>query len=152
MKWVSTRGASPAVPFIDALFAGTAPDGGLYMPERLEPLPPGTVDALRGSGVVEIATRVGAHLLRDEITADALRPLVTEAAKSSDQAPTQGNAPEGSRLLPVRVVASASKTRTAVVVRAAADDLLELALPSGVRVRFPAGTDLSYLRALAAAL
>jgi hypothetical protein len=39
-----------------------------------------------------------------------------------------------------------------VVVRAAAEDLLELALPSGVRVRFPAGTDLKYLRALAAAL
>ena len=28
MKWISSRGASPAVPFIDALFAGTAPDGG----------------------------------------------------------------------------------------------------------------------------
>jgi hypothetical protein len=80
------------------------------------------------------------------------RPLVTEATKSSDQAPAQGTAPEGSRLLPVRVVASASKTRTAVVLRAAADELLELALPSGVRVRFPAGTDLKYLRALAAAL
>ena len=39
MKWTSTRGQPPAVPFIDALFAGTAPDGGLYMPERLEPLP-----------------------------------------------------------------------------------------------------------------
>ena len=80
------------------------------------------------------------------------RPLVSEAAKASDQAPAQGTAPAGSRLLPVRVVASASTTRTAVVVRAAAEDLLELALPSGVRVRFPAGTDLKNLRALAAAL
>jgi len=79
------------------------------------------------------------------------RPLVTEPAKASDQAPERGAAPEGSRLLPVRVVASASKTRTAVVL-GRADELLELALPSGVRVRFPAGTDLKYLRALAAAL
>jgi hypothetical protein len=79
------------------------------------------------------------------------RPLVTEAAKSSDQGPTKVTAAEGSRLLPVRVVASASKTRTAVLL-GRADDLLELALPSGVRVRFPAGTDLKYLRALAAAL
>jgi hypothetical protein len=38
------------------------------------------------------------------------------------------------------------------MVMAAADELLELALPSGVRVRFPAGTDLRYLQALAAAL
>ena len=43
MKWVSTRRASPAVPFIDALFAGTAPDGGLYFPERFDPLPAATV-------------------------------------------------------------------------------------------------------------
>jgi hypothetical protein len=34
----------------------------------------------------------------------------------------------------------------------ASDALLELALPSGARIRFPAGTDLAYLRALAAAL
>jgi threonine synthase len=79
MKWVSTRGASPPVPFIDALFAGTAPDGGLYMPDRLEPLPPGAVDGLKGADIVEIGTRVGAHLLRDEITPEALRPLVADA-------------------------------------------------------------------------
>ena len=34
MKWVSTRRSSPPVPFIDALFAGTAPDGGLYFPSN----------------------------------------------------------------------------------------------------------------------
>jgi len=79
MNWISTRGASPAVPFVDALFAGTAPDGGLYMPERLDRLPPGTVDSLRHAGMVEIGTRIGAHLLRDEITADALRPLIAAA-------------------------------------------------------------------------
>ena len=48
MKWVSSRGNSPAVPFIDALFAGTAPDGGLYMPERLEPLSPAEREQLAG--------------------------------------------------------------------------------------------------------
>ena len=39
-----------------------------------------------------------------------------------------------------------------VVVAAAPESLLELALPSGTRLRFPAGTDLAYLLALAAAL
>jgi len=80
------------------------------------------------------------------------RPLVTDATERSDQAPERAAAPEGSRLLPVRVVASAPKARTAVVAAPASDGLLELALPSGARVRFPAGTDLAYLRALAAAL
>ena len=79
MKWISTRGASPPVPFIDALFAGTAPDGGLYMPERIDPLPDGSIDALRSGDIVEIGTRVGAHLLRDEIAPEALRPLVADA-------------------------------------------------------------------------
>ena len=46
MKWVSTRGASPPISFVDALFAGTAPDGGLYMPERLDPVPAGTLQRL----------------------------------------------------------------------------------------------------------
>ena len=79
MNWISTRGASPPITFIDALFAGTAPDGGLYMPERLDPLPPGTVDALRGRDIVEIGTTIGAHILRDEITREALQPLIREA-------------------------------------------------------------------------
>src|SRR5688500_18425474 len=79
MKWISTRGGSPPVSFIDALFAGTAPDGGLYMPERLEPLPAGTLQALPALDLVEIGTCVGAHLLRGEITPDALRPLIRDA-------------------------------------------------------------------------
>jgi hypothetical protein len=80
------------------------------------------------------------------------RPLVAEPAKVSGQAPERGAAPGRSRLLPVRVVASAPKARRTASPAVAGDGLLELALPSGVRLRFPAGTDLKYLRSLAAAL
>jgi len=79
MNWISSRGQSPAITFVDALFAGTAPDGGLYMPQRFDPLLPGTVESLRDAEIVEIGTRIGAHLLKEEITPDALRPLVREA-------------------------------------------------------------------------
>ena len=79
MKWISTRGGSPAVPFIDALFAGTAPDGGLYFPDRFEPLPAGTLAALRQASLVEIGTDVGSHLLQGEITPAQLRPLIADA-------------------------------------------------------------------------
>ena len=79
MTWVSTRGASPAVPFIDALFAGTAPDGGLYFPDRFEPLPPSTLARLRRADIVEIGTVVGGHLLKGEISEAALEPLVRDA-------------------------------------------------------------------------
>jgi hypothetical protein len=81
------------------------------------------------------------------------RPLVPEPAKVSGQAPDGGAAAEGSRLLPVRVVASAAKPRRPMYAATAAGNaLLELALPSGARLRFPIGTDPKYLRALAAAL
>jgi transposase len=80
------------------------------------------------------------------------RPLVTDAAERSDQVPEQVIAGEGSRLVPVHVVASAPKARRRMADASVGDGLLELALPSGAWLRFPAGTDLAYLRALAAAL
>ncbi len=80
------------------------------------------------------------------------RPLVTEAAKCSGQDAERTPAKDGSRLLPVRVVASAPRARTVVVEPTAAEGQIELALPSGARLRFPAGTDPRYLQALAAAL
>jgi threonine synthase len=79
MKWISTRGQAPPVPFIDALFAGTAPDGGLYMPERIDPLPAATLAALRGASIVDIGTAVGTHLLRGEIAEAEMRALVADA-------------------------------------------------------------------------
>ena len=33
MRYISTRGQSPPVSFLDAVLAGMAPDGGLYVPE-----------------------------------------------------------------------------------------------------------------------
>jgi transposase len=76
------------------------------------------------------------------------RPLVEEAPVSSGQAPRRVQKQAGSRLLPVRVVASAPKARQPVD----GDGHLELALASVARLRFPVGTDPAYLRALAAVL
>ncbi len=39
MRYVSTRGSAPAVGFGDALLDGLAPDGGLYVPDRLPDRP-----------------------------------------------------------------------------------------------------------------
>ena len=74
------------------------------------------------------------------------RPLVEAASASSGQAPARAPAKRRSRLVPVRVVASAAKPRQSEA------RLLELALPSGAVVRFPAGTEPGYLRSLVAAL
>jgi transposase-like protein len=80
------------------------------------------------------------------------RPLDQEPPKVSGQVSEREAVAGGSRLVPVRVVASAAKPRRAVSVRIGDDTLLELALPSGARLRFPVGTDPRYLQALAAAL
>ncbi len=76
------------------------------------------------------------------------RPLVTKAPASSGQGPARAPRKNRSRLVPVRVVASAPKARLFEAV----PQLLELALPSGVMVRFPPGTEPSYLRALISSL
>ena len=79
------------------------------------------------------------------------RPLAPEPPKVPGQAPERAPAPEGSRLVPVRVVASAAKPRSRVAA-VSGSEAVEIALPSGIRVRFPVGTDPRYVRSLAAAL
>ncbi|HTP27916.1 MAG TPA: IS66 family insertion sequence element accessory protein TnpB [Anaeromyxobacteraceae bacterium] len=74
------------------------------------------------------------------------RPLTTDEPVSSPVEPAETKPRLTFR--PVRVVASATKSRSGEAEVAH----LELVLSSGARLRFPAGTDLAYLRALAAAL
>lgn len=51
------------------------------------------------------------------------RPLVTQEPERSDQVPEQAAATGGSRLLPVRVIASAAKRRQAKVEVLSPDDV-----------------------------
>lgn len=78
MGWTSTRGGAPPVTFREALFAGLAPDGGLYLPERIDPLPEAGIAELSG-GVAEVGTAVAAHLIGDEIARDALAAAIGDA-------------------------------------------------------------------------
>lgn len=85
----------------------------------------------------------------------ASRPLVTDEngdAAALSASPERREPERAARLLPVRVVASTAPKAREAVQDAEPGLLLELALPSGARLRFPAGTDLAYLRQLAAAL
>ena len=51
MDYVSTRGAAPTLGFADALLAGLARDGGLYVPLSVPHLPPDAIRALRGDSI-----------------------------------------------------------------------------------------------------
>lgn len=79
MRLVSTSGDAAPVSFGEALFQGLAPDGGLFMPEKLSPLPAGEIDALRGAGAVRCGLAVARHLLGDELDDQVLESAVREA-------------------------------------------------------------------------
>src|SRR5262245_53795603 len=59
LRYISTRGQAPVLGFEDALLAGLARDGGLYVPERWPSLGAGDLRAMRGFGYATLA----AHLL-----------------------------------------------------------------------------------------
>jgi threonine synthase len=67
------------VTFRDALFDGLAPDGGLYLPERIEPIAASTVAALRGTPLTTVAGAVAAHLVENEIPRTVLEQIVASA-------------------------------------------------------------------------
>ena len=58
MRYVSTRGEAPALPFEGALLAGLARDGGLTMPEAWPRLAPSEIEALAGLDYAEAAHRI----------------------------------------------------------------------------------------------
>ena len=79
MSYVSTRGTAPPVDLRTALRHGLAPDGGLYLPDPLRPLPAAELGALRGAPWIEVATRVAAHLLGDELDRATIEAMVASA-------------------------------------------------------------------------
>ncbi len=79
MSFVSTRGGSEAVSLRTAIVQGLAPDGGLYVPERIEPLPQDQLDALRGASSVETGVAIAAHLVGDEIPRAAWTQIFSDA-------------------------------------------------------------------------
>jgi threonine synthase len=84
MRYVSTRGASPHLGFSDAVAAGLAPDGGLFVPESLPDLS-GELAAMRGLPYAELATRFLTHFATD-IPAAELADLVSRSYEGFDLA------------------------------------------------------------------
>jgi threonine synthase len=73
---VSTRGEAPALGFSDALLAGLARDGGLYMPREWPALTPAEIAGLAGAPYAAAAKRVISPFLHGEIDDDAFGAMV----------------------------------------------------------------------------
>ena len=72
MRFVSTRGRAPAVPFSEAILQGLAPDGGLYVPERWPAIDASRLDAeapLAESAAVILAPFLAGDELEPELAA-----------------------------------------------------------------------------------
>ena len=58
MKYISTRGAAPALSFTEAMLAGLARDGGLYLPESYPRLSDDVIAGFAGKSYGEVARTV----------------------------------------------------------------------------------------------
>jgi threonine synthase len=79
MRYVSTRGSAPSLGFSDALLAGLARDGGLYVPEQWPALSAADIRALRGLPYPELAKRLLTPFIGGEIAAGDFSRIVDEA-------------------------------------------------------------------------
>jgi threonine synthase len=79
MRYVSTRGRAPVLPFEETMLSGLARDGGLYVPEAVPVLAPGEIAALAGLPYEDAAFRVMRPFIGDCFSDDAFRVLIARA-------------------------------------------------------------------------
>ncbi len=79
MQYVSTRGEAPVLGFSDAVLAGLARDGGLYVPKEWPHFSAADIRAMRGLPYADIAIRVLTPFLGGEISPEVFERLVREA-------------------------------------------------------------------------
>lgn len=70
MKYISTRGQSPALSFSQILLGGLAPDGGLYLPEIYPQFTDADLSAMRGLSYADLAYAVLSRFVDDIPPAD----------------------------------------------------------------------------------
>jgi threonine synthase len=79
LKFVSTNNNAEAVLFLEAMRAGLAPDGGLYMPETIPSLPDGFWQKTGDLSFHEIAFEMAKPFLDGELTKAEIQSVVEDA-------------------------------------------------------------------------
>ena len=78
MKYISTRGQSPALNFEEVLLTGLAPDGGLYVPESLPAFSREEIASWAGSSYTDLAFNIVQPFVGDCIPADDLKAIIDD--------------------------------------------------------------------------
>lgn len=79
MRFISTRGRAPQTSLAEALRRGLAPDGGLYVPATLPPLPPSFFAALPDAPLAATATALFEHLVGADLDGHELKTAIHQA-------------------------------------------------------------------------
>ena len=85
MRYVSTRGLAPAASFEDALLAGLARDGGLFLPETWPRLSPEGIDGIGDASFADAAAVCLAPFVGRWIDGGELRVLMGRAFSAFDR-------------------------------------------------------------------
>ncbi|WP_020168747.1 MULTISPECIES: threonine synthase [Methylotenera] len=81
MKYISTRGQSPALSFSEILLGGLAPDGGLYLPETYPQFSDADLTAMRGMNYADLAFAILSRLV-DDIPATDLKAIIDKTYRA----------------------------------------------------------------------
>ncbi len=84
MRYVSTRGQAAPLGFMDALFAGLASDGGLFVPEIWPSLTAAEIAGFAGRRYAEVAADILGRFVGDTIPAETVRRICDEAYATFD--------------------------------------------------------------------
>jgi threonine synthase len=79
VRYISTRGESPPLGFVEATLAGLARDGGLYVPESWPRLAPAAIAAFAGRSYAEVAVEVIRPFVGNAIPEHELAGMVRDA-------------------------------------------------------------------------
>ena len=81
MKYISTRGQSPALSFSEILLGGLAPDGGLYLPESYPQFTNDDLNKMRGMNYRDLAFAILSRLI-DDIPAADLKQIIDKTYRA----------------------------------------------------------------------
>ena len=81
MRYISTRGQSPALTFSEILLGGLAPDGGLYLPETYPQFTDADLSKIRGMNYRDLAFAILSRLI-DDIPAADLKAIIDKTYRA----------------------------------------------------------------------
>lgn len=82
IRYISTRGASPALSFEDTVLAGLAPDGGLYVPDHIPVFSMPEIAAMQALSYPELAYAIISRFTGESVPPAELQRIISESYKS----------------------------------------------------------------------